>query len=165
MYCSFDQKKYYVFEQTRFSCSLLCASFTWRIAHMQKGAFQHIQEPFQKKHNSNFTSLRSALERLRSTAVASPPRQSGTAGLLLRPSSRACLHAAPGHLRRLHGDPPETQALQRRCRARQRIPVSARMNFLISWQMRLEVGAPFSIPSAGSIIRLLSQRCRENRIL
>jgi hypothetical protein len=49
--------------------------------------------------------LRGALERLRSTAVASPPHQSGTTGLLVWPSSRACLHAAPGHLRRLHGDP------------------------------------------------------------
>ena len=47
------------------------------------------------KSNLNFNSLRGALERLRSTAVASPPpRQSGTTGLLLRPSSRACLHAA-----------------------------------------------------------------------
>jgi hypothetical protein len=64
-----------------------------------------------KKSNSNFTSLRGALERLRFTAVASPPRQSGTTGLLLRPSSRACLHAAPGHLRRLRGDPPETKPL------------------------------------------------------
>ena len=105
------------FERNRFSCNLLCASFTRQIAHMQKGAFQNIQEPFQKS-NSNFTSLRGALERLRSTAVASPPRQSGTTGLLLRPSSRACLNAAHGHLRRLGGDPPETQALERRCRAR-----------------------------------------------
>ena len=28
--------------------NLLCASFTRRIAHMQKSAFQNIQEPFQK---------------------------------------------------------------------------------------------------------------------
>jgi hypothetical protein len=111
-YCTvhLTKKIYYSFEQNRFSCNLLCASFARRITHMQKGAFQNIQEPFQKS-NSNFTSLRGALERLRSIAVACPPRQSGTTGLLLRPSSRACFHAAPGHLRRLHGDPPETQAL------------------------------------------------------
>jgi hypothetical protein len=106
------KKIYYFFEQNRFSCNLLCTLFTRRIAHMQKGAFQNIQEPFQKS-NSNFTSLRGALDK-----VASPPRQSGTTGLLLRPSSHTCLHAAPVHLRRLHGDPPETQALERRCRAR-----------------------------------------------
>ena len=49
------KKIYYCFEQNRFSCNSLCASFTRRIAHMQKGAFQTIQEPFQKS-NSNFTS-------------------------------------------------------------------------------------------------------------
>ena len=46
-------KKILFFEQNRFSCNFLCTSFTRRIAHMQKGAFQTIQEPFQKS-NSNF---------------------------------------------------------------------------------------------------------------
>jgi hypothetical protein len=103
----------YFFEQNRFS---VCFIHTANSAHAKGRVPKHPRTI--SKSNSNFTSLRGALERLRSTAVASPPRQSGTTGLLLRPSSRACLHAAPGHLRRLHGDPPETQALERRCRAR-----------------------------------------------
>ena len=49
-------KKYIIFEQNQLSFNLLRASFTRRIARMQKGAFQNIEEPFQKS-NSNFTSL------------------------------------------------------------------------------------------------------------
>ena len=133
---------YYFFELNRFSCNLLCASFTRRIAHMQKGTFQNIQEPFQKKqlrfYFFTWRSREAAINRSRVSATSEWNHGPSVPTFFSRLPPR-CNWPFAAAVRWPARDPSPWTQMPRASR----IPVSVRMNFLISWQMRLEVGHTF----------------------